>query len=102
MRASRIVKFPHRLAQGRAILLGDSLIVGELPANSSAAGASDFQLINQSGFGDRQNSFSWSMQWFQGKQYVGIARNEACFEAATGAFYFPQFPFLYPPAPGIS
>src|SRR5579884_370748 len=102
MRASRILKFPHRLALGCAILLGVSLIVGELPANSSAAGASDFRLINQSGFGDRQNSFSWSMQWFQGKLYVGIARNEACFEAATGAFYFPQFPFLYPPAPGIS
>ncbi|MGE3821903.1 MAG: hypothetical protein AB7I30_21020, partial [Isosphaeraceae bacterium] len=39
--------------------------------------------------GDRQNSYAWSMQWYQGKLYVGTNRNFQCVEFATLAFYFP-------------
>ena len=47
------------------------------------------QLIAKHGWGDRQNSYSWSMTWFKGKLYVGTARSEFCVENATSQFYFP-------------
>ena len=43
--------------------------------------------INQPGFGDRQNSYAWSMQWFKGQLYVGTFRNALCVERATMDFY---------------
>jgi hypothetical protein len=52
---------------------------------------------NVHGFGDRQNSYAWSMAWFNGKLYVGTARNQVCVEHATLFFYFPNLePFLSP------
>ncbi len=47
------------------------------------------QRIAQGGFGDSQNSYSWSMAWFNGKLYVGTARSVHCVEAATLDFYYP-------------
>ncbi len=47
------------------------------------------QKIAQNGFGDSQNSYSWSMAWFKGKLYVGTARSVHCVEAATLDFYYP-------------
>jgi len=47
------------------------------------------QKIATGGFGDSQNSYSWSMAWFKGKLYVGTARSVHCVEAATSDFYFP-------------
>jgi hypothetical protein len=41
------------------------------------------------GFGDYQNSYSWSMAWFKGKLYVGTARSQHCVEQATLDFFFP-------------
>lgn len=43
-----------------------------------------------SGFGDRQNSFAWSMGWFKGKLYVGTGRAFICVtnaiaDATTGS-----------------
>ena len=42
-----------------------------------------FVQINKQGFGDRQNSFAWSMQWWNGKLYIGTGRSFVCFTAAT-------------------
>jgi len=49
----------------------------------------NFSPISQPGFGDRQNSYSWSMAWFNGKLYVGTNRDWQCVENATIAYYFP-------------
>jgi hypothetical protein len=46
-----------------------------------------FARINQPGFGDSQNNYSWSMAWFQGNLYVGTNRDFLCVEKATEAFY---------------
>jgi hypothetical protein len=52
---------------------------------------------NVHGFGDRQNSYAWSMAWFNGKLYVGTARNQVCVEHAILFFYFPELvPLLTP------
>ena len=49
------------------------------------------QKIATGGFGDRENSYSWSMAWFKGKLYVGTARDEHCVEAETLNFYYPGY-----------
>src|SRR3954465_13724652 len=48
---------------------------------------------NEHGFGDRQNSYAWSMAWHNGKLYVGTSRSTVCVERATILFYFP---YLWP------
>ncbi|MBD3181838.1 T9SS type A sorting domain-containing protein [Candidatus Poribacteria bacterium] len=35
----------------------------------------DFDKIAEWGFGDPNNSYSWSMEWYNGKLYVGTSRN---------------------------
>jgi subtilase family serine protease len=45
--------------------------------------------IATGGFGDSENSYSWSMAWFKGKLYVGTARSVHCVETLTLEFYFP-------------
>lgn len=59
-----------------------------------------------SGFGDRQNSFAWSMIWFKGKLYVGTGRAFLCItnaiaDATTGSdLYVPFGPnFVCTPNP---
>lgn len=50
------------------------------------------------GFGDRQNSSPWSMQWWKGHLYVGTARSWNCVAAATAdratgsGFFTPSWP----------
>lgn len=52
------------------------------------------------GFGDPQNSWAWSMQWFKGTLYVGTNRSWRCFEALAniraglGGVYPPGDPDL--------
>lgn len=53
------------------------------------------------GFGDRQNSWPWSMAWFNGKLLVGTNRAEECITAASAHLVQPSFP--YPPTdPALS
>ena len=33
--------------------------------------AADFRRIAAGGFGDRHNSYAWSMAWYRGQLYVG-------------------------------
>ena len=56
----------------------------------------NFTQANVQGFGDRHNSWSWSMQWWNGKLYVGANRAEECFSQASLAYNFPEL-FKYPP-----
>jgi hypothetical protein len=42
--------------------------------------ASDFSQLNEPGFGDRWNSFAWSMVWWRDQLYVGTNRAFACVE----------------------
>ncbi|APW62346.1 hypothetical protein [Paludisphaera borealis] len=50
---------------------------------------SGFKQISLPGFGDRHNSYSWSMKWFNGNLYIGTNRDFQCVENATIAFYYP-------------
>ncbi len=52
----------------------------------------------EQGFGDRSNSYPWSVQWFKGKLYVGTGRDFYCVQQATIARWIPSLSFLYPPA----
>jgi hypothetical protein len=36
-----------------------------------------------------QNTYAWSMAWFNGKLYVGTGAHELCVEHAIGDYYFP-------------
>jgi hypothetical protein len=47
------------------------------------------------GFGDRQNSWAWSMAWFQGKLLVGTNRANACVVREGQSLKNPSLP--YPP-----
>jgi hypothetical protein len=53
------------------------------PCTAQAQPVTGFDRINQPGFGDRQNSYAWSMAWFDGKLYVGTCRNFDCVTLAT-------------------
>ena len=59
----------------------------------------DFALSAGAGFGDRHNSWPWSMAWWpsQRKLLVGTARAASCTSAAALQLFFPRLP-LYPPA----
>lgn len=58
-------------------------------------GPDDFKLAAPQGFGDRQNSGAWSMQWWNGHLYVGTARSWYCWVQAGLHVQYPQVP--YPP-----
>jgi hypothetical protein len=51
-----------------------------------------FHPVAPQGFGDRQNSWAWSMEWFQGKLYVGTTRAHDCVVAAAMSTVFPVYP----------
>ncbi len=49
----------------------------------------------------RQNSYSWSMAWFQGKLYVGTNRDFNAIENMTLAYYYPLLAPILALAPDI-
>jgi hypothetical protein len=50
------------------------------------------------GFGDRQNSIAWAMQWWRGHLYVGTGRSYICWRGAMWAAAVPGLASsLYPP-----
>jgi hypothetical protein len=70
------------------------------PGGCSVAGNKP-KPIAPEGFGDRQNSWAWSMAWFNGKLLVGTARAEQCVTAESQHLVLPSEP--YPPTdPDIS
>ncbi len=56
----------------------------------------DFVPVAPQGFGDRQNSWAWSMEWFQGGLVVGTNRAYNCIEKAAIARVYAPF-VVYPP-----
>lgn len=59
---------------------------------------SNFTKINENGFGDSKNSYPWSMEWFNGKLYVGTGRQ--ILEARAFASNPPNlnpYPVIVPP-----
>jgi len=60
-----------------------------LPSVATAASVSVTKIASN-GFGDRQNSYAWSMAWFKDNLYVGTVRNMLCLEGATVDFYYPN------------
>lgn len=56
----------------------------------------DFEEMAAQGFGDRQNSYIWSLAWWKGRLYVGTGRSTQCVMHATGHLYYP-FLLSYPP-----
>ncbi len=54
-----------------------------------------FRLATPQGFGDRQNSMAWSMQWWRGKLYIGTGRSYGCVRQAIMSTYFSLI--KYPP-----
>ena len=96
-----------RLLVVGAAVLGLALVVAQPIAPPCIAGGGrggvglplleeNFTQANVQGFGDRQNSWSWSMQWWNGKLYVGASRAEGCVLQASLAYNFPEL-FNYPP-----
>jgi hypothetical protein len=81
------------------LLLGMSLLTGTGQIIALQAGAilepGDFVPVSEQGFGDRQNSIAWAMQWWKGKLYVGTNRAARC----TRAFVISSaVPGAYPPS----
>jgi hypothetical protein len=58
-----------------------------------------FSRVATGGFGDQNNSWSWSMAWFNNMLYVGTGREPNCVTSATSAIQL-QSPSLYPPSIG--
>jgi hypothetical protein len=59
-----------------------------------------FSQPGQQGFGDRQNSYAWSMEWFGGKLFVGTGRAVFCVQAAGLHLVQPSVPYP-PPDPDV-
>jgi len=82
-----------------ALAVAACVLIGwRLPMTVHADGpltAADFALAAPQGFGDRQNSWAWSMQWWRGHLYVGTNRAYRCaefvslHEIAPGLFPYP-------------
>ncbi|HTA33521.1 MAG TPA: hypothetical protein VK721_08865 [Solirubrobacteraceae bacterium] len=63
--------------------------VDESRPNTNFVDESGHGVIAQNGFGERDNSYAWSMGWFQGKLYVGTGRDVLCVENETTQFFVP-------------
>ncbi len=84
------------LTLGMALLGAVLLLTESVPAAPSRPLFPwEFVEAAPQGFGDRQNSGVWSMQWWKGKLYIGTVRSFFCW---TAAWTHSMFPFLpYPP-----
>jgi len=86
-------------------------LLGASPAGASPLGGAagsvgtnlgGVSVIAQRGFGDTRNSYAWSMAWFDGKLYVGTARQELCVELVTIDYYLPVAgDYTTNPEPGV-
>jgi len=77
---------------GAALLLPQAI----LAAPSRPLFPWEFEEAAPQGFGDRQNSGAWSMQWWNGKLYVGTVRSWFCWSQAWFHKLSPLVP--YPPS----
>jgi hypothetical protein len=81
-------------------MLAVSGVASSAPIASGTPGVS---ILAQNGFGDRNNSYAWSMGWYRGKLYVGTGRDELCVENEIVQFYFPSTrQYSTNPSPNVS
>jgi hypothetical protein len=74
----------------RALLvLAVALALMGAESTASIAGETGASVIAKDGFGERENSFAWSMGWFKHKLYVGTGRDVLCVENETTQFFVP-------------
>jgi hypothetical protein len=88
-------------AQNSPLLLPVQFVVANPPSPGSGnlylpLVRSDFSQIAPQGFGDRQNGWAWSMEWFKGKLFVGTNRAFHCVETYAINRVLPLFQ-PYPP-----
>lgn len=83
-------------------LAGGLLVLAGPAGPAVARPAPATSLIAQHGFGDDRNVYAWSMEWFEGRLYVGTAREEACVENITVDFFLRVSQrYLTRPLPGV-
>lgn len=85
---------PLRVAVLLTVLLSLLVLPGLLAAPTSIPTASDFEEAVIQGYGDRQNSITWSMMWWRGDLYVGTNRAVRCARAYVIDL---EIPGSYPP-----
>ena len=93
----------RKLALGCASLAAASLILIQTATAQSTYPPlvrSNFKQPVPEGFGDRQNSWAWSMGWFNGKLLVGTNRANECVVKAAAHLKNPSVPYP-PPDPNI-
>ena len=77
-------------------LLGLVVLPGAV-RGSPPLDAANFTLAAPQGFGDRNNSWAWSMQWWNGHLYVGTNRALLCATQASLNYLFGDDTYPYPP-----
>ena len=79
------------MAIGRRLLLALAvgLVLAGAATTTSVALETGTSIIAKNGFGERENSFAWSMGWFKHKLYVGTGRDVLCVENETTQFFVP-------------
>lgn len=86
-----------RLATLSLVFGAVGALISSGPVKGSPPLASgNFTLAAPQGFGDRQNSWAWSMQWWEGHLYVGTNRAYHCAEVAALS-HISSLLFPYPP-----
>lgn len=83
----KLVKFAILAVLAISVTLAVSGAAVSQPLLTGTPGVS---ILAQNGFGDHNNSYAWSMHWFDGKLYVGTGRDEVCVENETVSFYYPD------------
>ncbi|MEW6442565.1 MAG: hypothetical protein AB1640_16630 [bacterium] len=58
--------------------------------------ADEFKIWSPQGMGDRQNSWIWSLQWWNGRLYAGTSRAPMCVNLRTASIGIPFFPYESP------
>lgn len=96
-RQGMLERMPKVVILGVTVLVVVLLLVKSAPAQAQRSLYPwEFSEVAPQGFGDRHNSWAWSMQWWNGKLYVGTHRAEQCVTSATLAHHL-HAPWLYPP-----
>jgi hypothetical protein len=91
-----------RIATVALLAVLTSLLLSGATSASIPSGTPGVNIIAQNGFGDHNNSWAWSMDWFKGKLYVGTGRDELCLEGATLQYYYPLLDeYVLNPGPNV-
>lgn len=73
-----LYKLPFQSLKSLVLIILVALLQGHPLRADPPLGRSNFVQSGAQGFGDRQNSWPWSMQWWNGRLYVGTYRSVPC------------------------